>query len=87
MVAEIHEHSERRNAGFIVVNCAALPEGLIESELFGYEKGAFTGALNRRAGKFEGAQSGTVSWMRLANSRWQPSPSSCVSSRNTRSSG
>jgi DNA-binding NtrC family response regulator len=56
----IHEHSERRNAGFIVVNCAALPENLIESELFGYEKGAFTGALNRRAGKFEGAQSGTV---------------------------
>jgi two-component system response regulator AtoC len=56
----IHEHSERRNAAFVVVNCAALPENLIESELFGYEKGAFTGALNRKAGKFESAQSGTV---------------------------
>ncbi len=56
----IHAHSERRSAPFIVVNCAALPETLIEAELFGYEKGAFTGALNRRAGKFESAQSGTI---------------------------
>jgi two-component system response regulator AtoC len=56
----IHEHSERRKSPFVVVNCAALPENLIESELFGYEKGAFTGALNRRAGKFESAKSGTI---------------------------
>jgi DNA-binding NtrC family response regulator len=56
----IHQHSERRNGPFVVVNCAALSENLIESELFGYEKGAFTGALNRRAGKFESAQNGTV---------------------------
>jgi DNA-binding NtrC family response regulator len=56
----IHAHSERRNAAFVVVNCAALPENLIESELFGYEKGAFTGALNRKAGKFESAQGGTI---------------------------
>jgi DNA-binding NtrC family response regulator len=56
----IHQHSERRNGPFVVVNCAALSESLIESELFGYEKGAFTGALNRRAGKFESAQNGTV---------------------------
>jgi DNA-binding NtrC family response regulator len=56
----IHEHSTRRNFPFAVVNCAALPENLIESELFGYEKGAFTGALNRKPGKFESAQGGTV---------------------------
>lgn len=56
----IHQHSDRRKAPFVVVNCAALPENLIESELFGYEKGAFTGALNRKAGKFECAQGGTV---------------------------
>jgi DNA-binding NtrC family response regulator len=56
----IHQHSDRRNGPFIVVNCAALPENLIESELFGYEKGAFTGALNRKAGKFESAQGGTI---------------------------
>lgn len=56
----IHQHSERRNGAFVVVNCAALPENLIESELFGYEKGAFTGAINRRAGKFESAQDGTI---------------------------
>jgi DNA-binding NtrC family response regulator len=56
----IHEHSARRNFSFAVVNCAALPENLIESELFGYEKGAFTGALNRKPGKFESAQGGTV---------------------------
>jgi DNA-binding NtrC family response regulator len=56
----IHAHSERRNAAFVVVNCAALPENLIESELFGYEKGAFTGALNRKAGKFESAQGRTI---------------------------
>ncbi len=56
----IHEHSARRNFPFAVVNCAALPENLIESELFGYEKGAFTGAVNRKPGKFESAQGGTV---------------------------
>jgi two-component system response regulator AtoC len=56
----IHEHSARRHFPFAVVNCAALPEHLIESELFGYEKGAFTGALHRKPGKFENAQGGTV---------------------------
>jgi DNA-binding NtrC family response regulator len=56
----IHEHSTRRKFPFAVVNCAALPENLVESELFGYEKGAFTGALNRKPGKFESAQGGTI---------------------------
>jgi DNA-binding NtrC family response regulator len=56
----IHYQSLRYNRPFVKVNCAALPEGLIESELFGHEKGAFTGALNRRLGKFELASGGTL---------------------------
>jgi transcriptional regulator with GAF, ATPase, and Fis domain len=56
----IHKHSRRRNAPFIAINCAAIPEGLLESELFGHEKGAFTGATHRKAGKFEMAQGGTI---------------------------
>ncbi len=56
----IHYHSLRKDAPFIIVNCAAIPATLIESELFGYEKGAFTGAANRKLGKFELAQHGTL---------------------------
>ena len=56
----IHQRSPRRNAPFIAVNCAAIPENLLESELFGYEKGAFTGAVARRIGKFEEANGGTL---------------------------
>lgn len=56
----IHGISPRKSSPFIRVNCAALPENLIESELFGYERGAFTGAINRRLGKFEIADSGTI---------------------------
>lgn len=56
----IHENSKRRNKPFVVVNCAALPEGLVESELFGYEPGAFTSAEKRKLGKFEVAQGGTI---------------------------
>jgi two-component system nitrogen regulation response regulator NtrX len=56
----IHALSARRDAPFVEVNCAAIPEELIESELFGHERGAFTGALARRRGKFETADSGTV---------------------------
>ncbi|MDJ0788667.1 MAG: sigma-54 dependent transcriptional regulator, partial [Myxococcota bacterium] len=56
----IHESSSRRGAPFVKVNCAALPGGLLESELFGYERGAFTGANSRKAGKFEAADGGTM---------------------------
>jgi len=58
---ELHERSTTRNSGaFVAVNCAALPTELIESELFGHEKGAFTGAAARRKGKFEQANGGTL---------------------------
>lgn len=56
----IHELSGHNNSPFIIVNCAALPESLIESELFGHEKGAFTGANTMRPGKFEQAHNGTI---------------------------
>ncbi len=56
----IHEKSDRCNKPFVAVNCAALPENLLESELFGHEKGAFTGAISRKIGKFELAHKGTL---------------------------
>ncbi|MBN2037714.1 MAG: sigma-54-dependent Fis family transcriptional regulator, partial [Chitinispirillaceae bacterium] len=56
----IHKHSGRRDGPFIKINCAAIPQNLIESELFGHEKGAFTGAVTQKAGKFEVANSGTI---------------------------
>lgn len=60
MARHIHAKSRRANAIFVSVNCAAIPEHLLESELFGHEKGAFTGALARRIGKFEEANGGTL---------------------------
>ncbi|MGQ3892290.1 sigma-54-dependent transcriptional regulator [Legionella sp. CNM-4043-24] len=56
----IHDHSPRRDAPFIAINCAAIPEQMLEATLFGYEKGAFTGAYKSTAGKFEQAQGGTL---------------------------
>ncbi len=56
----IHQKSNRKNMPFVAVNCAALPENLLESELFGHEKGAFTGAVARKPGKFELAHKGTI---------------------------
>jgi DNA-binding NtrC family response regulator len=56
----IHKKSTRRDKRFVVINCAAIPEKLIESELFGHEKGSFTGASSRKIGKFEQAEGGTI---------------------------
>jgi len=63
----IHQRSSRRDGPFIAVNCAALPETLLESELFGYEKGAFTGAAGRKEGRFELADGGTLFLDELAD--------------------
>ena len=60
MARYVHKKSKRADKPFISVNCAAIPENLLESELFGHEKGAFTGALARRIGKFEEADGGTL---------------------------
>jgi DNA-binding NtrC family response regulator len=56
----VHQHSDRKDNPFVAINCAALPETLLESELFGHEKGAFTGATIRKKGKFELADQGTI---------------------------
>ncbi|OFZ21054.1 MAG: hypothetical protein A2X94_06910 [Bdellovibrionales bacterium GWB1_55_8] len=56
----VHEHSTRANKPFVAINCAAIPENLLESELFGYERGAFTGAVSSKAGRFEFANGGTL---------------------------
>ncbi len=56
----IHRRSKRANGPFVALNCAAIPENLLESEMFGHEKGAFSGAIARRAGKFEAADGGTL---------------------------
>jgi transcriptional regulator with PAS, ATPase and Fis domain len=56
----IHQNSPRRSRPFVAINCAAIPENLLESELFGYERGAFTGAVSSKAGKFELANGGTL---------------------------
>jgi transcriptional regulator with GAF, ATPase, and Fis domain len=61
LIAEaIHQHSPRRNRPCVTLNCAAIPAGLLESELFGHERGAYTGAQVKRLGKFEVAQGGTI---------------------------
>src|SRR5437016_4880880 len=56
----LHEHSPRSQGPFVPINCAAIPETILESELFGYEKGAFTGAVGRKEGRFERANGGTL---------------------------
>ena len=56
----IHHHSNQNDGPYVAINCASLPDGLAESELFGHEKGSFTGAVNRKIGKFELANRGTI---------------------------
>jgi len=60
MASSIYEHSARKGKPFVKINCVAIPEGLLESELFGHEKGSFTGAIEQKKGKFEIADKGTV---------------------------
>ena len=60
MARHVHNNSRRKTKPFVAINCAAIPENLLESELFGHEKGAFTGAIARRIGKFEEANGGTL---------------------------
>lgn len=60
IASSIYEHSLRKGKPFVAINCVAIPEGLLESELFGHEKGSFTGATARKIGKFEMADGGTV---------------------------
>ena len=60
LARRLHGRSPRRRASFVRLNCASLPEGVLESELFGHEKGAFTGAVRQRLGRFELADRGTL---------------------------
>ena len=60
LASSLYEHSDRKGNPFIKINCVAIPEGLLESELFGHEKGSFTGAIEQKKGKFEIADKGTV---------------------------
>ncbi len=78
----VHSRSLRAKKSFITVNCAAIPENLLESELFGHEKGSFTGAVGRRIGKFEEANGGTLCSTRFPRWTCGCRPSSCAPSRN-----
>ena len=72
LVAElIHGRSKRKDAPFLCVNCAAIPDTLLESELFGYERGAFTGALKRQEGKLRLANGGTILFDEIGEMSWQ----------------
>lgn len=81
----IHDNSKRANKKFVAVNCAAIPETLLESELFGYEKGAFTGAVSRRIGKFEEASDGTLLLDEISEWTSVFRPSCCVPFRKKKS--
>ncbi len=71
----LHAKSNRAGGSFVEVNCAAIPSELIESELFGHERGAFTSAIKQRRGKFEQATAARCSWTRSATCRWRRRPS------------
>ena len=81
------QHSDRKGKAFVAVNCAAIPSTLLESELFGHERGAFTGAEQRRIGRFEQAHGGTLFLKRLAIWRRTPRRNCCACCRNASSRG
>jgi len=87
----IHQYSARRAGPFVAINCAAIPDSLLEATLFGHEKGAFSGAQNAQVGKFEQAQGGTLLLdeisTRSPRCRWRCRPSCCVFCRNVKWSG
>jgi transcriptional regulator with GAF, ATPase, and Fis domain len=82
----IHRHSQRSSRAFVNVNCAAIPRDLITSELFGHEKGAFTGAAQRRLGRFELAEGGTMFLDEIGELPAETQIALCVFCRNTNSS-
>ena len=81
----LHEKSDRSSMPFIEVNCAAIPSELIESELFGHEKGAFTGAQKQHKGKFEQADGGTLFLDEIGDMSWRPRPRCSAYCRRTSS--
>jgi len=82
----IHDHSRRKDRTFVKLNCAAIPTGLLESELFGHEKGAFTGAISQKIGRLELATRARCFWTRWETSPWKSSRSSCALCRSANSS-
>ena len=77
----LHLSSPRSRHPMVAVNCSALPDNLLEAELFGHTKGAFTGAANLRIGRFEQANQGTIFWMKSETCRLICRQSCCVSCR------
>jgi transcriptional regulator with GAF, ATPase, and Fis domain len=87
MIAEtIHKFSDRSNGPLVKVNCATIPSGLLESELFGHERGAYTGAFARSIGRFERAHRGTLFLDEIGDLPWNCSQSFCALCRKDSSS-
>ncbi len=82
----LHERGPRRGKAFVAVNCAAFPDTLLEAELFGHERGAFTGAVKRATAASAPPTAGRCSWTRSPRCRCPPRPSCCACSRRGRSS-